>query len=258
MLRSLSVWGAVFMLAGCAAAPIQQMSDARQSLQAAHAADADVHAPGMLKRAETDLSHAELALARHAYGQAKDAAVKAKREAADARRLAVAVNRAEQAAGQADRLGLLDEAASQALNRVKTEAASVEDVEALRHRAQDIARRLEERVNRFYLDKARPMLKEARERHGAMNAAQRRQLKEAERAYQAHHGKSAYDGISVLLRSLDEPGTGPRRDAPAKQGRRTDDSDKGSGRSLSRRFDSGGAAPTRRAGYVTKRGRAAA
>lgn len=231
----------VFLLAGCAAAPIQQMSDARQSLQAAQAVDADVHAPGLLKQAETDLSHAELALGRHAYGQAKDAAVKAKREAADARRLAVAVAAAEGAAGRADSLGLLDEAATRALNRVRTEASSVEDPEALRHRAQDITRRLEERINRFYLDKARPMLDEARDRRGAMNAAQRRQLNEVERSFQARRGKNAYDGVSVLLRSLDEPGTGPRQDRdPAKRTQRSGDTDEGPARLPSR---SDGAAP---------------
>jgi len=218
MLMFLAAWGVLCLLVGCAAAPIQQMSDARQSLQAAHAADADIHAPGLLKKAESDLSDAELSLARHEYSQARDAATNAKREAVNAKRLAVAIRDAQQAAHDADMLGLLDDATTASLNRVKAGAASTDHPQALLHRAQGITLDLNKRVNRFYMDKAKPMIDAARDRRPAMNEEQRRQLDAVEQAYQHNHGKTAYDGVSVLLRELDKPESRPPgRQSPVSQ-----------------------------------------
>lgn len=210
MLKLLGACSGLWLLGGCASAPIQQMSDARQSVQAAHAAGAEIRAPGLLQRAESDLSDAELSLTQHAYGQAKQAAVKARHEAVTARRLAVAVGRAESASQRADMLGLLDEATTDSLNRIEARAASVDHPGELLHGVQTIIDRLNERINRFYLRKAGPMIEQARNRRAAMSKVQRRRLDEVEQAYRNHHGKTAYDGAAVLLRALEAPGKGPR------------------------------------------------
>lgn len=214
------MWGAVWVLAGCAAAPIQQMSDARQSLQAARTAGAAVRAPALMKEAESNLSDAELSLTRRDYGPARKSAVRAKQEAATARRLAVAVGDADQAADRADTLGLLDDATTSSLRQIENQASSVDHAEALVKRARGLTEELNRRINRYYMDKAKPLIEQARNRRGTMGKTQRHRLQEVEQAYRDGHGKTAYDGVSILLRSLDgsDPGAGTD-DAPTNQGR---------------------------------------
>jgi hypothetical protein len=68
-LASLTV--AVMCLAACAGAPVQQMSDARQAINAARAAGAADHAPGQLATAAQLLDDAERALQQHQYRMAR-------------------------------------------------------------------------------------------------------------------------------------------------------------------------------------------
>jgi long-subunit acyl-CoA synthetase (AMP-forming) len=76
-------------LAGCAMVPAQEMSDARQAIQAAETAGADTHAPraldharALLEQAEAELAVQDYAAARRSARESKDAAIQA-REAAD-------------------------------------------------------------------------------------------------------------------------------------------------------------------------------
>lgn len=76
--------------AGCAMVPAQEMSDARQAIQAAEAAGADARAPRaldharvLLEQAEAELAVQDYAGARRSARESKEAAIQA-REAADA------------------------------------------------------------------------------------------------------------------------------------------------------------------------------
>jgi len=73
--------GAVFLaLSACAnTAPVQEMSDARQAIQAAVAAGAEEYAEFALKDARRFLADAEANLQRKAYNGAKNDAREAKR-----------------------------------------------------------------------------------------------------------------------------------------------------------------------------------
>jgi hypothetical protein len=77
--------GAVFLslvLAGCAVAPpVQEMSDARQAIAAAEAADAAVHSPRALEDARRFISVAERQIREETYGPARANAVRAKNRA---------------------------------------------------------------------------------------------------------------------------------------------------------------------------------
>src|SRR5450631_234399 len=84
MLRFIAVFLGVFCLAGCAGAPVQEMSDARQAIAAAGAAGAtpatspDFYAAqAAIVRAETHLQAQEFTRARFAAMQAKSHAAAA-------------------------------------------------------------------------------------------------------------------------------------------------------------------------------------
>ncbi len=74
----------MLLLTACASAPVQEMSDARQAIQAAKAAGADVGADQNLSKAETFLQHAQQALEEGSYKSARNSAMAAREEALQA------------------------------------------------------------------------------------------------------------------------------------------------------------------------------
>ncbi len=77
------------LLSACTAAPIQEMSDARQAITAASQAGADSRSPSVLFKAKQYLMVAESALERGEYSVAKRSALNAKRQAVKARLISV-------------------------------------------------------------------------------------------------------------------------------------------------------------------------
>jgi hypothetical protein len=82
-------------LAGCATAPTQEMSDARQSVRAADDAGARDYASHNLRVAVQYLEEAERELELRYFSQAKHDAVVAKSEAVKARNVTLAIKEAE-------------------------------------------------------------------------------------------------------------------------------------------------------------------
>lgn len=77
---------AVALLSGCATAPpVQEMSDARQALQAAKEANAERQAPDTYRDAKRFMERAAQKLEQGEYEQARRAAVVAKERAVQAR-----------------------------------------------------------------------------------------------------------------------------------------------------------------------------
>jgi hypothetical protein len=76
------------MLAGCAGAPVQEMSNARQAVKAAERAGAGTAAPEVMGEARLRLKSAESHLRRGEYRDARDEAELARAKAVEARRLA--------------------------------------------------------------------------------------------------------------------------------------------------------------------------
>lgn len=85
------IYGIVSLwLTACAVpAPVQEMSNARQSLQAAQEARAQVYAPGKFSKARQLLDYAARELENGDYIQAKGFALEAKMEATQARQAAI-------------------------------------------------------------------------------------------------------------------------------------------------------------------------
>jgi len=81
MLRFIAVFLGIACLAGCANAPVQEMSDARQAIVAARAAGAtEANSPDMYAAAEA-ISRAERLLRAQEYTRARLAALQAKSHA---------------------------------------------------------------------------------------------------------------------------------------------------------------------------------
>lgn len=71
-------------LVGCASAPVQEMSNARQAIKAARDAGAERLAPQMLSEAQVLLQQAENSLQKRAYREARRDAIAAHHKAAEA------------------------------------------------------------------------------------------------------------------------------------------------------------------------------
>jgi outer membrane murein-binding lipoprotein Lpp len=84
MLHFLAVFIGVACLAGCAGAPVQEMSDARQAIAAAQAAGATKSTSPDFSAAQADITRAESHLQAQEFTRARVAAMEAKRHAAAA------------------------------------------------------------------------------------------------------------------------------------------------------------------------------
>lgn len=83
-------------LGGCAGAPVQEMSNARQAVKAAERAGAATSAPEQMVEARQLLKNAESLLRRGEYRDARDAAELARTRAVEARGVAEAAKAAKQ------------------------------------------------------------------------------------------------------------------------------------------------------------------
>lgn len=93
---------ASLLLTACASAPTQEMSNARQSVQAAQAAGAEDYALRNLDVAHEYLARAERELELRYFARARHDAIVAQSEALKAHNIAVAVNSARSAIDGAD------------------------------------------------------------------------------------------------------------------------------------------------------------
>ncbi len=82
-------WMAV--LAGCASVPVQEMSDARQAIDAAARTGGDQKAATQMQEARAALARAEVALKNVQYKTARQLAQEARAKAIDAQRASEAV-----------------------------------------------------------------------------------------------------------------------------------------------------------------------
>jgi len=83
-----TLWVASLLLAACTTPPVQEMSDARQAVEAATEAGASQAAPEKMAAAQAALRMAERLLRDHQFSAARHYAVDAKRKALDAQGVA--------------------------------------------------------------------------------------------------------------------------------------------------------------------------
>lgn len=104
-IKHLFIWCmAVLTLGGCAlTAPVQEMSNARQTIQAAKDAKADVHAPQEFAEAQRLLDIATDALASGDYSNAREHALEAKQQAIKAMQHALSAQKGAGVKGSSER-----------------------------------------------------------------------------------------------------------------------------------------------------------
>ena len=112
----------VMVVAACATAPTQEMSDARQALQAALDAGAGVHAPDALHNAEQHLNNAGQNIETGQYRDARHNAVTAKHEAIDAKEMARAIGSARKVIDEAENHGVLSDEARDLIDKAEVAA----------------------------------------------------------------------------------------------------------------------------------------
>ena len=209
------------VLLGCASAPTQEMSDARQSVKAARDAEADKHTPEAFSSAEDLLSKAEKELSAHSYKPARKHALSSKKEAIKARNMAHAIGQAKAAVAEAIQLNALSKEAGGLLEQAEAaarlgdeaqavklagEARKVVEEDVKRGRAAKLAAEQEQerfRLNQAHLDKAKWLIDDIKQLERRMNAEQRAALAEVELAYRNGEGAKAYDLAGRLLLDLD-------------------------------------------------------
>jgi hypothetical protein len=123
---------AALWLTGCATAPTQEMSDARQSVQAAHEAGARDYAAHNLKVAVDYLEEAERELELRYFNRAKHDAVVAKSEAVKARSVTLAIKEAEGEIAQSAASEEVVQQATSILLEAMQAAAEGKDKKAIR------------------------------------------------------------------------------------------------------------------------------
>lgn len=193
--------GGLAISGGCATAPpTQEMSDARQALDAARQAEATRHAPDALEGAENLLSQAEDKLGAGAFTQAQRTALAAKEEATKARTMASAISAAKVVLGDAAAIDALSPEAQALLEQAEAAAKVDDDKNAVRL-AGEAVQRAKQDINNAYLAKAKSMLDEAKTVQ-AISARQRAALDSAEAAYRNREGKKAYELSRNLLEEL--------------------------------------------------------
>ena len=120
------------LITACATAPIQEMSDARQSLQAAHDAGAKKYASTTLQSAKSALEQAEKKLGDRAFREARMNAITAKVEAMDAQKIALAIADAETAISRAAKNGTLSPEAESLFKQAQQAASEGKKQQAVK------------------------------------------------------------------------------------------------------------------------------
>lgn len=117
----------IVAITGCASAPTQEMSDARQAVQAAQDAGADRHAPDTMKNAKQRLGKAGEEIQSGDFRGARRDAEAAKKNAIDAQDMSLAISGARIAVEKAAAKGVLT-GASEVLLEKAEQAARVAEV----------------------------------------------------------------------------------------------------------------------------------
>lgn len=191
--------GIGLLLTACAAVPTQELSDARQAIQAAEQAGAaDLLAPGLviarqrLERAEQDAGAGHLA-------QARAGALDAKQAALELRRLAARIREAQAALEESRSLGALW-IETEHLLQLAREAAAQGQGDTADQLLLRVTQQRELALNQYYLGQAEQNLRRLDELGFEGHGDWRERLERARAAYHADAGREAFEQSGRLLR----------------------------------------------------------
>jgi hypothetical protein len=204
MMRTIhnSLFLTIFTLAGCTTLlPTQEMSDARQALQAAQLVQADKYAHQQVQTAAFKLSHAELNFSAGNAQSAREHALAAKEAAIAAHTMAVAVVRAENVLHT---LHHYDAQAAQALHATLEQArraAETGDVRSTLFYADDTYREAKQRLNPHYLTEVKQWLHTWQQHQASLSDEQINLVQAIETALANQNGNKARDLFLMLSAS---------------------------------------------------------
>lgn len=189
------------LLAGCATAPNQELSDTRQAIQAAQDAGAEHYAPTTLDRARLLLGNAEQAVEDDWFDLARVDAVASKHAAVSARNIALAISAAETALAGARALGVEWRDSRDLLERAKAAAGSGDESAVVKFSG-EASLQAAAAINQYYLQAVAAMLRAAEPHRAGMTAEQRAMFERTMAAYRQHQGRKAHDLASALMESI--------------------------------------------------------
>lgn len=122
----------MLLLVGCASAPTQEMSDARQAVSAAHDVGAAEHASENVQHAEALLDKAARELEQGDFGDAREDAEAARVEAIKAQDIAQVMRATKRVLHDASQRGVLSDDAAEFFNQAQLAADENRVHEAIR------------------------------------------------------------------------------------------------------------------------------
>jgi hypothetical protein len=209
------ILGAVLMGACAHAPPIQEMSDARQALQAARESGAGSYARTALDQAEGRLGQAERAIKADDYPEARAEALAAKDGAVSARRLTLSLRAAQASVEGAERAGVAVAQARADLDQARASAA--ENPGAAPELAERARASAESAVNQHYLEGARELLGSLDGRLPLMSADDLNRYDAARAAFYGNEGRRSYDLARALDASVPLPRDARKRKASSRR-----------------------------------------
>ncbi|CAK0740030.1 putative DUF4398 domain-containing protein [Gammaproteobacteria bacterium] len=184
---------ATVILFGCAnAPPIQEMSDARQSVRAAVEAGAEHYFPTIMERVDALLTKAEKELAVADFRGAEQHALAAKTEAVRARSLVLTLTSTIETVEQAERVTKLDPNTRAVLQQAQDAASQGNEAVTMAFMEQ-ARQEAESALEDYDLERAQTLAANLRsEPKRLRNSALREALEAAEAAVRHHEGHRAY------------------------------------------------------------------
>jgi hypothetical protein len=184
-------------LAACAGAPTQEMSDARQAVQAAVDSNAAEYVPQLLSNATALLREAEQQLDRTAFKKARRKATAAKQEALKAHRLARVLAGAKAVIRDADSRGALwlD---TEALFQDARRAGNLGDSRACISLAGRAKRQAQLALRQFFYQQSKLLLAEVKAGEESLTPEREAVLQRAEEDFAAERYEEAYTLIRPL------------------------------------------------------------
>ncbi|OUD13853.1 DUF4398 domain-containing protein [Thioflexithrix psekupsensis] len=196
------LFSTIFTLAGCTTLlPTQEMSDARQALQAAQLVQAEKYAHQQVQMATFKLSHAELNFSAGNVQSAREHALSAKEAAIAAHTMAVALVRAENVLHT---LHHYDTQAAEALKATLEQArhaAETGDVRSTLFYADDTYRAAKQRLNPYYLTEVEQWLHTWQQQHPQLSDEQMELVQAIQAALANQNGNKARDLFLMLSTS---------------------------------------------------------
>lgn len=196
-LKILGFAGVFSLFAACAGSPpTQEMSDARQAIQAAKDAGADKHVPGLLKSSEELIQSAETKLNNKAFRKARKDAIAAKNSAMTANSVATAIKNAAVVLKKAESLGNVWRDSSRMATDAQ-KAAAEGDVKKALKLANTAKMEGEHAINQYYVELVTYKASKL-EDSDSLNPSQKAALGAVKDALNKKDGKKALDLLEKI------------------------------------------------------------